>query len=652
MNANTTPQPTLTQASGASTGPVTVVVANRGEIARRIVRTARRLGHRTVAVATSHDDGAPHSTEADHLVRLDMADHPLGYLDGEAIIAAALVDAQVTGRTTLVHPGYGFLAENSDFAQAVIDAGLGWVGPNPKVIEQMGSKIGARGLAADAGVATIPGFSDSQDPTALAQAGADIGWPVLIKASAGGGGKGIRIARSGDDFDAALVEARTESERAFGDGDVIVERYVERPRHVEVQVIGDRHGNVIDLGTRECSVQRRYQKLLEEAPAPNLDPETRTGLRDAAVALARAVGYDSAGTVEFIVDDESGEFYFLEMNTRLQVEHPVTEAITGLDLVQMMIDSALGRPLAVAADQVTLSGHAIEARIAAEDAGDGFAPRIGTVHHVRVPDGVRWDSAIEAGSQITPHYDSMIAKLIVEGPDRPGALARLRRALDELVVGGVATTAGFHRWLVDQDPVIAGRVTTRFLDETELPFSPEPPVEVAARAWVAAARAQIPTSVWQACPDFSVTDTRPDRVVGLTDAAGQTHEVTVSTAAGGSTEPGSRSTVVDLAGRRISINVSGHTHHFEVPSRTKRWAASTTSRNASGAAIVAPFPAVVAEVYAAPGDQVDGDQVLVVIEAMKMLHSLRSTGAATIDEVRIAPGDQVATDQILVTFAE
>ena len=422
-----------------------ILIANRGEIARRVIRTAKRLGHETVAVYADPDATAPFVADADHAVRIGPASLAESYLSSDQLLAACAD----TGADA-VHPGYGFLSENADFAQAVLDAGLVWIGPRPGAIATMGSKIEARRLAAEARVPIIPGFSDSQEPDDLAAAAERIGYPVLVKAAAGGGGKGIRIAETPAHFAHALSEAVTEATRSFGDGRVIVERYITRPRHVEVQVVGDKHGTVIELGTRECSVQRRYQKLVEEAPAPNLPDSTETGLRTAALRLAESIGYDSTGTVEFVVDDETGDYFFLEMNTRLQVEHPVTEAITGLDLVELQIRAATSLPLGVAQDSVAFAGHAIEVRINAEDATNDFAPQIGQVTVLDVPDSVRWDAAIELGSTITPHYDPMIAKLIVHAATREAAIARLRDGLDRLLLGGIVTNGGFHRWLVDR----------------------------------------------------------------------------------------------------------------------------------------------------------------------------------------------------------
>ncbi len=624
-----------------------ILIANRGEIARRIIRTAHRLGHETVAVYAEPDVDAPFVGEATMAVAIGPASLADSYLSGERILAAAAASG-----ATAVHPGYGFLAENATFAQSCIDQDLIWIGPHPQAIASMGSKIEARAIAERAGVPTIPGWSESQDSGELAQAATQIGFPVLVKASAGGGGKGIRIAHDSTEFANALSEASAEAQHAFGDGSVIVERYVQRPRHIEVQIVGDKHGATAELGTRECSVQRRYQKLLEEAPAPNLTPETRRAIRDSAQAIAKTMGYDSAGTVEFIVDDETGDHFFLEVNTRLQVEHPVTEAITGVDLVELMIRVAAGERLPLDPEHLRFQGHAIEVRIVAEDTSNGFAPQIGTVHQVQVPDDVRWDSAIESGSEISPHYDSMIAKLIVHGSTRDEALAKMRRALDHLIIDGVVTTAGFHRWLLDQEPVVAGRVTTRFLDETTLPQRPDDELSAAlaagAIAWAQATDdGSDHSSPWMGS-SFSVTPHEMKRNLGLVDADGEVYEIalTANDLQGKQLPP----VAVDQRIRRVAVNEAGHTYSFSVPNRTERWAPSAATRKSSGDALVAPFPAVVNEVTVTPGDEVEGDQVLVVIEAMKMLHSLRATGASTIAEVRVAAGDQIATGDVLVTF--
>ncbi len=623
-----------------------LLVANRGEIASRVFATARRLGWQTVAVYAEPDRRSPFVRDADEAHCIGPASLERSYLDAAAIVAAAHESG-----ADAIHPGYGFLSENAEFARQVVDAGLTWVGPRPDAIAQMGSKIEARALAEAAGVPTIPGFDDAD----VAGTRDQMSFPVLVKASAGGGGKGIRIVRSAEGFDAALAEARTEALRSFGDDRVLVERYIERPRHVEVQVVGDRHGTVIHLGTRDCSSQRRYQKLLEEAPAPNLEPATRDGLGDAAVALAHHIGYDNAGTVEFIVDAETGEFFFLEMNTRLQVEHPVTEAVTGLDLVELQLRVATGEPLGLAQSDITFSGHSVEARINAEDPSDGFTPRAGPVGHVRVPDGVRWDTSVAAGSEVSPYYDPLIAKLIVTRPGRDEALDALRYALDGLVVGPVPTNAGFLRWLVDAPQLRAGEMTTNVIDALGAAELPAPPPAANAAAAAAAAwlgrllgeRAGPAAGPWAVLSDFRLTPHASEAVVVLRDATDELHEVSAGTISAGNAASASSATSHGAA-----VNLRGHTVTFDVPDRSDAWAPTATDDTGDVDSVAAPFPAVVVEVPVVTGDVVAAGDVVVVVEAMKMLHSLAAHGAGTVSEVRCAPGDAVEANQVLVSFEQ
>lgn len=623
-----------------------ILVANRGEIARRVIRTARHMGHGSVAVFADPDVDAPFVRDADRAIRIGPADLQSSYLSIDRVL-----DAAQQSDADAIHPGYGFLSENAGFARAVIDAGLVWIGPHPKAIADMGSKIEARRIAADAGVPVIPGFDESQDTDELRDAAARIGFPVLVKASAGGGGKGIRIVSEASGFDDALDAARQEARRSFGDDQMIVERYITRPRHIEVQIVGDRHGTVTHLGTRECSVQRRYQKLMEEAPAPNLADAARRGMQDAAVSLARQIGYDSAGTVEFVVDDETGDFFFLEMNTRLQVEHPVTEYVTGLDLVELQIRAASGEPLDLG--DIVLAGHAFEVRLNAEDPWADFAPQIGTVSELVVPEGVRWDSGVEAGSQITAHYDPLVAKLIVGATDRETARRRLAAALDGLVIGGVRTNAGFHRWLVDQPAVVAGSVTTRFLDETTLPAMPdeEAAATVAASAWRRAqAEARSDADPWRGLRGFRVTPHQGTQVVPM--AGRVVHDVRLEAGSDTADDAGRppTPTVVDLDARRVVVVLSGHSFTFRVLTRTERWSASASERSGAPNDITAPFPGAVAEVRVAAGDVVEPGQTVAVVEAMKMLHPLTAHGPGTVAEVRVAPGDNVVSDQVLIAF--
>ncbi len=622
-----------------------ILIANRGEIASRIAVTAHRLGHQTAAAYADPDRDAPFVRAATLRTRLGPAGLDASYLSIEALMdAAARTDADA------VHPGYGFLAESAAFAEAVQGAGLIWIGPGPDTIACMGSKIEARRIAAAAGVPVIPGYDATQDPAALAEAAERIGYPLMVKASAGGGGKGIRIAREPGELGAALQEASSEAEHAFGNGALIIERFIQRPRHVEVQVVGDEHGAVVDLGTRECSLQRRFQKIVEEAPAPNLSPDTAAGLRSAARELARSIGYESAGTVEFIVDDTTEEWFFLEMNTRLQVEHPVTELVTGLDLVELQLLVSQGRPLPVTQDDIVISGHAFEARINAEDPWDGFAPRTGTVFALEVPHDARWDSGIDVGSTISTSYDPMVAKLIAGAAVRDVARRRLIAALEGLLIGGLTTNAGFLHWLLRQPAVADGKVTTRFLDGLDLPPppAPEPIAAGAARAWQAQRDAEVrDPSPWSLLGRFRVTPHRGPRLVAVSNDQGE-WEIPLDDDDDGTALHGP--VAVDLGKRLVAVNVDGATHTFDVPPRQRRWARESEQAGADAAALVSPFPGTVAEVRVAAGDLVDESDIVVVIEAMKMLHSLPARGRARVRQVHVAAGDQVDSQDVLASF--
>ncbi len=637
-----------------------ILVANRGEIARRIVRTVQRLGHTAVVAPSRADRHAPVVADADVVVPLDGDE-----LAGTYLSIPALLEAAERGGADAVHPGYGFLAENPAFARAVIEAGLVWIGPAPGVIAAMGSKIESRRLAVQAGVPVVPGRDDTQDPDELAAAAAEIGYPVMIKASAGGGGKGIRVVDDPAGFADALEAARAEAARSFGDDAVIVERYITRPRHVEVQVVADRHGRVVDLGTRDCSLQRRHQKLMEEAPAPGLAASTVESLRRSAVELARRIGYDSVGTVEFVVDAETGDAHFLEMNTRLQVEHPVTEEVTGVDLVEVQIRSAFGEPLAFDAPP-PVRGHAIEVRVNAEDPAAGFAPRTGTVLAVRVPPGVRWESGIEAGSEISALYDPLLAKLVVTGPDRPTALRRLGAALDELLVAGVVTNTALFRSLVERPEVVAGRVTTRLLDEIDAPPGPDTATAArwAARAWLDRRAATAGPGPWGALWRRRFMPHVSPLVVACRELdTGRVHEVEVppDEPVGAEGDPGyvvrevdgvlrRVACWVDDEGHRVAVVVGGATVTFEILDRSEAWAPAAGEGHHHAGAVTAPFPAVVTEVAVAAGDEVAAGDVLVVIEAMKMLHPLTAPGAGRVVEVTVAAGDRVESGRVLVVL--
>jgi len=460
-----------------------VLIANRGEIAVRIVRGARECGIRTIAVYSEADRLAPHVLEADEAYEIGPAPSSESYLRADVLIEVARrVGAEA------IHPGYGFLAERADFAQAVEDAGLVFVGPTADTIAAMGDKTEARRRMSDAGVPIVPGLTEAvADPDAAEAAAHEIGFPVLLKASAGGGGKGMRVVEDPSELRRAFEAASREAEAAFGDGSVYLERYLGRPRHVEIQVLGDAHGNVVHLAERECSIQRRHQKLIEEAPSPVLTPEDRARMGETAVRAAAAVDYRGAGTVEFLYED--GEFFFLEMNTRLQVEHPVTELVTGIDLVEWQFRVASGEELAFTQADIQLSGHAVECRITSEDHLGGFLPSTGRISHLEVPSGpgVRWDGGIVQGSEVTLHYDPLLAKLIVHAPTRAAAIARMARALDELVIDGVETCAPFHRRVMEEPDYLSGDFSIRYLDEhAELLEPDEADDEVLAAALAAA----------------------------------------------------------------------------------------------------------------------------------------------------------------------
>ena len=437
-----------------------VLVANRGEIAVRVIRACRELGIASVAVYSDADRTAPHVLAADEAYRVGAAPSAESYLRADALVEIAL-----NSGCDAVHPGYGFLAERAFFAQAVTDAGLIFVGPPASAIAAMGDKTEARRRMLDAGVPVVPGTSTaSPDAGAALAAAREIGFPVLLKAAAGGGGKGMRVVESADSLQRAFEAASSEAKAAFGDGSVYVEKYLGRPRHVEIQILADGHGNVLSLGERECSVQRRHQKMIEEAPSPVVTSGLRSRMGEAAAAAARAVGYVNAGTIEFLLEDD--EFHFLEMNTRIQVEHPVTELVTGIDLVQWQLRIAAGESLPWDQEGMRIDGHAFECRITAEDPYHGFMPATGRIEHLEIPSGpgVRWDGALRAGQDIPTHYDPLLAKLIVHGKDRPAALARMRRALGELRIAGVDTTVPFHRAVFDEADFIAGNIDIRYVE--------------------------------------------------------------------------------------------------------------------------------------------------------------------------------------------
>jgi acetyl-CoA/propionyl-CoA carboxylase biotin carboxyl carrier protein len=600
-----------------------ILIANRGEIAIRVARSAHALGLRTVGVLTEADDGAAHADATDMVVSIES------YLDADELLRAA----RASGARS-IHPGYGFLSENAAFARAVVEAGLTWIGPPPEAIELMGDKGAAKDAAAAAGVPVVP-------------AGDDGGYPVVVKAVAGGGGKGMRVVRAADELEEATASAQREARAAFGDDRVIVERYLERPRHIEIQVLADRHGDVVHLGERECSLQRRHQKVVEEAPSPVVDAALRERMGAAAVALARACGYEGAGTVEFIATGDASEFYFLEMNTRLQVEHPVTELVYGVDLVEQQLRVAAGEPLALRQEALVPHGHAVEARLYAEDPANGFLPATGTVRAYAEPeaDGVRIDSGVRAGSVVGTAYDPLLAKVIAYGEDRATALDRLDRALATYAIAGVTTNAAFTRALIARDDVRAGAQDTGLLERVLGELAVAPPADLAAAAVLAAAGTATPAGPWRRALD------------GLGEAriAGGAVSVGERTWDGARIRPGARdgevAVALDGVERRYAVAVGDGAvwvfrdgHHLEA--RTERKARS--GAGALAGSLEAPMPGTIWAVNVANGDRVAEGDVLIVLESMKMELSITAPYDGTVAGLELAAGDRVALKQPLV----
>ncbi|WP_373426460.1 biotin carboxylase N-terminal domain-containing protein [Microbacterium proteolyticum] len=609
-----------------------VLVANRGEIARRVFRTLRRLGIRSVAVFTEADADAPHAREADHAVRVPS------YLDVDAVVAAAMA----TGADA-VHPGYGFLSENAAFARACAAAGVVFVGPGVEALEVMGDKIRAKAHVAAHGVPTVPGFSAAglSDAEIAAEA-ARTGYPLLVKPSAGGGGKGMTIAAGPHDLADALATARRVARAAFGDDTLLLERLLERPRHIEVQVLADAHGTTLSLGERECTLQRRHQKVIEEAPSPAVDAALRARFGEAAVAAARSVGYLGAGTVEFLVaGDRLHEPFFIEMNTRLQVEHPVTEMVTGLDLVEQQLRVAAG--FALDLPPVRLDGHAVEARVYAEAPSRGYLPATGTVG-LWHPGPARVDSAVETGTVVSAHYDPLIAKVIAHGPDRATALARLDAALADTVVLGVDTNITDLRALLAEPAVRAGDLHTGLLDRRGTPDAPEPTPDALAAVAARVADAGTPASdsAWDRIGAWRAGGARAQRTVFLEDDAGRLHEAA----------PAPGEAVVVGGPAEFWVHADGGAHRLRVVSRRaaaeRRRAAAGRAPGAVDPDLVAPLPGTVVAVHVADGDAVEEGSRLVTIEAMKMEHTVTAPHAGTV-RVCVAAGSQVARDQVVAT---
>lgn len=632
----------------------TVLVANRGEIARRIIRTLRRLGIRSIAVYSDADATAPHVHEADEAVRIGPAPAAESYLRGDAIIAAALA----TGAQA-IHPGYGFLSEHAEFAAACTAAGIVFVGPDARALEVMGDKIRAKRHVEAFGVPVIPGVSDpSLDDAGLLAAASTIGYPLLVKPSAGGGGKGMQVVRDAAELPAALLAARRIARAAFGDDTLLLERLIERPRHIEVQVLADAHGTVIHLGERECTLQRRHQKVIEEAPSPLLDAATRARLGEAACAAARSVDYRGAGTVEFLVAAERpNEFSFIEMNTRLQVEHPVTEMVTGIDLVEQQLRVAAGLPLNIAQDDVHIVGHAIEARVYAESPERGFLPATGRVlaWHEPGSEGVRVDAAVESGSEITARYDPMIAKVIAFGVDRAEALVRLDRALAETVILGLDTNIRFLRVLLADPAVQAGELDTGLIERmpplevrTTAPaevleaaaFAADAGDAVARPGGVPATAARSASALWSTGNGWRIGQPQPRRSVFSTGDGEALPALPIQ-----------HDAIVVSDGRQTFwVHAAGETFELRRWTRAelfhRRLAALERGGAASSPDARAPMPGTVVAVHVADGDEVEASAPLVTIEAMKMEHPALAPHAGIV-HLSVAVGDLVSRDQVL-----
>jgi 3-methylcrotonyl-CoA carboxylase alpha subunit len=618
-----------------------LLIANRGEIACRIVRTARRLGIRTVAVFSDADRHAMHVREADEAVHIGPSPARESYLVGERIIAAAKASG-----AEAIHPGYGFLSENADFAEAVEAAGLVWIGPKASSIRAMGLKDAAKKLMQDAGVPVTPGYlGEDQAPERL-QAEADaIGYPVLIKAVAGGGGKGMRRVNASAEFEEMLASCKREAAASFGDDRVLIEKYVERPRHIEVQVFGDTHGHVVHLFERDCSLQRRHQKVIEEAPAPGMDEATRAAVCDAAVKAAKAVDYVGAGTVEFIADASEGlrpdRIWFMEMNTRLQVEHPVTEAITGQDLVEWQLRVASGEALPLAQEQLAIRGHAVEARLYAEDPSHEFLPSTGRLDHFQLGRDVRVDTGVEEGDRIGPYYDPMIAKLIARGGTRDEAIDRLVDALEQVELWPVRTNAAFLARAAADADFRAGDVDTSFIPSRldRLVPDPAPPEGV----WALAATALLASDFgaaaegdpWSGLQGFRLNG-GDDRAVALTHA-GETRLVDT---AGDPPLEG----IATAQGERVLVFSAGQAFAFSLPGATGGGASGA----AADGAILSPMPGRVIAVGVRQGDKVAKGAKLVTLEAMKMEHSLVAPFDGVVAALEAEEGAQVSEGTMLV----
>ena len=618
-----------------------LLIANRGEIACRVIRTAKRMGLRTIAVYSDADAGALHVNLADEAVRIGPAPVSESYLRADVILAAA----KLTGAAA-IHPGYGFLSENAAFAEVCAAAGIVFVGPPPSAIRAMGLKDRAKALMAKAGVAVVPGYlGDDQSTEHLAREAGKIGYPVLIKAVAGGGGKGMRRVDDAKDFAAALEGAQREGQSSFGDARVLIEKYITRPRHIEMQVFGDSHGNVVHLFERDCSLQRRHQKVIEEATAPGMPEAMRKAMGEAAVKAAKAVGYVGAGTIEFIADASDGlhadRFWFMEMNTRLQVEHPVTESITGFDLVEWQLRVAVGEKLPAAQNDIHAKGHAVEARLYAEDPQTGFLPSIGTLQRLKLPDSVRVDTGVREGDSVTPFYDPMIAKVIAHAPTRKAALAKLADALSTAQIAGVRTNNAFLIRCLRNPDFIAGNIDTGFIGRHEAALIPHaalpPDILSEAARFVMRENHAASDDPWNVQDSFRLSGRSEQSVNFIVDDK----RLAVPLPA-----PAGQADAVRLSNGDVAVMKDGETfmvHQYD----------PFTAADAAGGAsdrIVSPMPGKIIQLHVKVGDAVKKGQPLAVLEAMKMEHTLSAPVDAKVASVEVAQGDQVADGAIVVRF--